>query len=43
MQDGDRAGEGSQPTPAHVMERLEGGLEEERIASSSVGQEEKKG
>src|SRR5688572_29109924 len=40
MQDGDCAGHRSQPSTAHAMECLEGGLEEERVASSSVGEEE---
>jgi hypothetical protein len=40
VEDGDRAGQGSQPTSAYVMERLESGLEEKRVAASALGQEE---
>lgn len=40
VQDGDRTGQGPQPPPAYVMERLEGGREEKRVAAASLGQEE---
>src|SRR5687768_8709591 len=41
VEDGDRAGQGSESTLADVMERLEGGLEQERIAAASISQEER--
>lgn len=41
VEDGDGAGHGTQPAPADVMERLEGGPEQHRIAASSIGQEER--
>jgi len=40
VQDCDRAGQGTEATAAHVMQRLEGGVEEHRIAAPAVGEEE---
>jgi hypothetical protein len=41
VQDGNRAGQGSQPTSADIMERFQGGIEEQSKAASSVGKEKR--